>query len=79
MTRIHLYNHVEDAWEASLADWLDQRSLASLEGGETWFVTGSYFQANWVRRMALSRNKSLLGFRFSTGGVCVDICRVSTD
>ena len=63
MTRIHLYNHVEDAWEASLAGWLDQRSLASLEGVDTWLVTGSYFQANWVRRMALSRNKSLFGIQ----------------
>jgi hypothetical protein len=63
MTRIHLYNHVEDAWQASLADWLDRRSLASLDGDETWLVTGSYFQANWIRRMALSRNKSLFGIQ----------------
>jgi hypothetical protein len=63
MTRIHLYNHVEDAWEASLADWLDQRSLANLEGGGTWLVTGSYFQANWIRRMALCRNRSLFGIQ----------------
>ncbi len=63
MTRIHLYNHVEDAWESSLANWLDQRSRASLEGEETWLVAGSYFQASWIRRMALSRNKSLFGIQ----------------
>jgi hypothetical protein len=63
MTQIHLYNHVEDAWESGLADWLDQRSHASLEGDETWLVTGSYLQANWIRRMALLRSKSLFGIQ----------------
>ena len=61
--QIHLYNHVEDAWEANLADWVDQRSLASLDGHETWLVTGSYFQASWIRRKALSLKRSLFGIQ----------------
>ncbi len=77
MTRIQLYNHVEDAWESTLADWLDRRSLASLEGNETWLVTGSYFQANWIRRMALSRNKSLFGIQvFDLQSLRQDLARV---
>ena len=62
--KIHLYNHVEDAWVATLADWLKERSLASLEGHETWVVVGSYFQASWLRRCALSRNVPLFGIQF---------------
>jgi hypothetical protein len=61
--QIHLYNHVEDAWEANLADWVDQRSLASLEGHETWLVTESFFQASWIRRKALSLKRSLFGIQ----------------
>jgi hypothetical protein len=64
MTRINLYNHVEDAWEADLANWLRQRSQQSLCGHETLFVTGSNFQANWIRRMALSQKVPLFGIRF---------------
>jgi len=57
MTRIHLFNHAEDAWEANLANWLEQRSKESFSGRETWFVTNSYLQGNWIRRMALSHQK----------------------
>jgi hypothetical protein len=64
MTRIHLYNHVQDAWEANLANWLKQRSQESFSGYETLFVTGSNFQANWIRRMALSQKVPLFGIRF---------------
>jgi hypothetical protein len=62
--KIHLYNHVEDAWEANLADWLKERSHASLKGHETWLVVGSYFQASWLRRCALSRKIPLFGIQF---------------
>jgi len=64
MTRIYLYNHAEDAWEANLASWLEERSRESFSGHETWFVVGSYLQANWIRRMALSQNKALFGIQF---------------
>ncbi len=64
MTRIHLFNHAEDAWEANLANWLEQRSKESFSGHETWFVTNSYFQGNWIRRLALSHRKALFGIQF---------------
>jgi PD-(D/E)XK nuclease superfamily protein len=64
MTRIHLYNHVEDAWEANLANWLRQRSEQSFSGHETLFVTGSNFQANWIRRLALTQKIPLFGIQF---------------
>ncbi len=64
MTRIHLFNHAEDAWEANLANWLEQRSKESFSGHETWFVTNSYVQGNWIRRMALSHRKTLFGIQF---------------
>jgi hypothetical protein len=64
MTQIHLYNHAEDAWEANLSTWLEERSRESLSGHQTWFVVGSYLQANWVRRMALTQNKALFGIQF---------------
>jgi hypothetical protein len=64
MTRIHLFNHAEDAWEANLANWLERRSQATFAGHETWFITNSFVQANWIRRMALSHGKPLLGIQF---------------
>jgi hypothetical protein len=64
MNRLHLFNHAIDAWEHNLANWLAQRSLESLSGKEAWLVTGSYTQANWLRRMALSEGKALFGIQF---------------
>jgi hypothetical protein len=64
MTRIHLFNHAEDAWESNLAIWLEQRSHESFSGHETWFVTNTYLQTNWIRRMALSHRKTLFGIHF---------------
>jgi hypothetical protein len=64
MTRIHLFNHVEDAWEANLAHWLEQRSKETFAGHETWFITNTFVQANWIRRMALSHGKPLFGIQF---------------
>jgi hypothetical protein len=64
MNRLHLFNHAVDAWEYNLAGWLEQRSVECLSGKEAWFVTGSYMQANWLRRMTLSEGKALFGIRF---------------
>jgi hypothetical protein len=64
MTRIHLFNHAEDAWESNLAIWLEQRSHESFSGHETWFVTNTYLQGNWIRRTALSHRKTLFGIHF---------------
>jgi hypothetical protein len=75
--KIHLYNHVEDAWEANLAHWLQERSLASLEGQETWLVVGSYFQASWLRRCALAQNRPLFGIQiFDRRALREHLCRV---
>src|SRR5260370_12275084 len=64
MTRMLLLSHAEDAWGAHLANWLEQRSKESFSGHETWFVTNSYVQGNWIRRMALSHRKTLFGIQF---------------
>ena len=64
MNRIHLFNHARDAWEYNLADWLECCSRECLSGQEAWFVTGSYMQANWLRRQALSEGKTLFGIQF---------------
>jgi hypothetical protein len=64
VTRIHLFNHAEDAWESNLAIWLEQRSHQSFSGHETWFVTNTHLQGNWIRRMALSHRKTLFGIHF---------------
>jgi hypothetical protein len=64
MNRLHLFNHVIDAWEGNLSNWLERRSLECLSGREAWFVTGSYLQANWLRRMMLSEGKALFGIQF---------------
>ncbi len=64
MNHLHLFNHAVDAWEYNLADWLEQRSVECLSGKEAWFVTGSYMQANWLRRMTLTEGKALFGIQF---------------
>ena len=64
MNRLHLFNHARDAWEYNLADWLEDCSRECLSGKEAWFVTGSYMQANWLRRQALSEGKTLFGIQF---------------
>src|SRR5262245_15356603 len=64
MNHLHLFNHAMDAWEYNLADWLEQGSIECLSGKEAWFVTGSYVQANWLRRIALSEGKALFGIQF---------------
>src|SRR5215471_6842665 len=64
MNHLHLFNHAMDAWEYNLADWLEQRSAECLSGKEAWFVTGSYLQANWLRRMTLSEGTALFGIQF---------------
>src|SRR5437868_3309549 len=64
MNRLHLFNHAIDAWEYNLFEWLARRSLECLSGKETWLVTASYMQANWLRRMALSEGKALFGIQF---------------
>jgi len=64
MNHLHLFNHAVDAWEYNLADWLEQCSIECLSGKEAWFVTGSYMQANWLRRMTLTEGKALFGIQF---------------
>ena len=64
MNHIHLCNHARDAWEYNLADWLERCSRECLSGKQAWFVTGSYMQANWLRRQALSEGKTLFGIQF---------------
>jgi hypothetical protein len=77
MAQIHLYNHVEDAWEANLAQWLKERSIAGLEGRETWLVVGSYFQASWLRRRALSENRPVFGIQiFNCRSLREHLCRI---
>src|ERR1700746_323130 len=64
MNHLPLFNHARDAWEYNLADWLEHCSRECLSGKEVWFVTGSYMQANWLRRQALSEGKTLFGVQF---------------
>ena len=64
MNHLHLFNHAGDAWEYNLADWLERCSRDCLSGKEAWFVTGSYMQANWLRRQALSEGRTLFGIQF---------------
>ena len=64
MNYLHLFNHARDAWEYNLADWLERCSRDCLSGKKAWFVTGSYMQANWLRRQALSEGKTLFGIQF---------------
>ena len=64
MNYLHLFNHAMDAWEDNLADWIERSSRGCLLGKKAWMVTGSYLQANWLRRLALSQGKAIFGIQF---------------
>jgi PD-(D/E)XK nuclease superfamily protein len=64
MNRIHLFNHAFDAWEDSLRNWLERESAANFSNRATWLVTGSFVQANWIRKMALRSSCKLFGVQF---------------
>ena len=64
MNRIHLFNHALDAWEESLRQWLEKESAANFSRHSTWLVTGSFVQANWIRKIALRQGSKLFGVQF---------------
>jgi PD-(D/E)XK nuclease superfamily len=64
MNRIHLFNHAVDAWEESLWQWLEKESAANFSNHTSWLVTGSFVQANWIRKLALRQGNKLFGVQF---------------
>ncbi len=64
MRQVYLYNHVDDAWESRLGAWLRHQSAMAVNGAETWLVTGTFAQANWLRRKALNEAWTVYGIRF---------------
>jgi PD-(D/E)XK nuclease superfamily len=64
MNRIHLFNHAFDAWEESLWQWLEKESAENFSNHTSWLVTGSFVQANWIRKMALRQGNKLFGVQF---------------
>jgi PD-(D/E)XK nuclease superfamily protein len=61
---IHLFNHVDDAWEHDLRCWLEEGTKAALSGQKVWMVCRSFLQANWLRRRAMEERKPIMGVRF---------------
>ena len=61
---IHLFNHVDDAWEDDLRAWLEAGTKAALSGEKIWLVCRSFLQANWLRRRAMEERKAIVGVRF---------------
>src|SRR3982074_1689579 len=61
---IHLFNHVDDAWEHDLRAWLEAGTKAALSGQKIWMVCRSFLQANWLRRRAMEEGKPIVGVRF---------------
>jgi hypothetical protein len=61
---IHLFNHVDDAWEHDLQSWLEEGTRAALSGQKVWMVCRSFLQANWLRRQAMDERNPIMGVRF---------------
>src|SRR5258707_13893001 len=61
---IHLFRHVDDAWEDDLRAWLEAGTKAALSGEKIWLVCRSFLQANWLRRRAMEERKAIVGVRF---------------
>jgi PD-(D/E)XK nuclease superfamily len=61
---IHLFSHVDDAWEYDLRAWLEAGTKAALSGEKIWLVCRSFLQANWLRRRAMEERKAIVGIRF---------------
>ena len=61
---IHLFNHVDDAWEHDLRFWLEKGTKAALSGQKVWMVCRSFLQANWLRRRAMEERMPIMGVRF---------------
>jgi PD-(D/E)XK nuclease superfamily len=61
---IHLFSHVDDAWEDDVRAWLKAGTDAALSGQKVWMVCRSFLQANWLRRRAMEERKPIVGVRF---------------
>jgi PD-(D/E)XK nuclease superfamily len=61
---LHLFSHVDDAWEDDVRAWLEAGTEAALSGQKVWMVCRSFLQANWLRRRAMEERKPIMGVRF---------------
>jgi hypothetical protein len=61
---IHLFSHVDDAWEDDVRAWLEAGTKAALSGQKVWMICRSFLQANWLRRRAMEEGKPIVGVRF---------------